>query len=155
MDPGTTSERTMLRVSGSIGADVPLSNIMSTGHSNMALAQAGAAALQAAASISPSGVAGAELAAVRTVVDGRIPHLSTMGSQGSSAQLAGQPKLMVTHWQMANDDLADRGRPLCAIRQISAIPGYIMGDPDSLSIACTMQEMEEIRQAVAGGFYYE
>lgn len=155
VDPGTTSERTLLRVSGSIGADVPLSNIMSTGHSNLALAQAGAAALQAAASISPSSFAGAELAAVRTVVDGRIPHLSTMGSQGSSAQLAGQPKLMVTHWQMANDDLADRGRPLCAIRQISAIPGYIMGDPDSISISCTSQELQEIRQAVAGGFYYE
>jgi len=30
-----------------------------------------------------------------------------------------------------------------------------MGDPDSLSIACTLQEMEEIRQAVASGFYYE
>ena len=155
VDPGTTSERTMLRVTGTIGADVPLSNIMKPGSSTMALAQAGAAMLEATAAVSPSGLITAERAAVRTLVDGRIPHLSTMGSQGSTAQLAGQPRLMVTHWQMANDDLRDRGRPLCAVRQISAIPGYIMGDPDSLSIACTLQEMEEIRQAVAGGFYYE
>jgi hypothetical protein len=40
-------------------------------------------------------------------------------------------------------------------RQLSTIPGYIIGDPDEISIASTDQELTEIRDAVREGFYYE
>lgn len=88
-------------------------------------------------------------------VKGQIPHLSTVGSEGSGAAMSGNPVLAVTHQYAAPDDLAGRGRPLMAKRTISAIPGYIMGDSDELSLPCTSEEMETIRAAVRGGFFYE
>lgn len=92
--------------------------------------------------------------AVGQAVQGQIPHLSTMGGPGSTAAMDGTPKLYVTHWYMANDDLAGRGRPLMAVRKLSTIPGYIQADSDELSLSCTETEMQEIRAAVSGGFYY-
>ncbi len=154
-DPGTTAERTILRLSSTVGADIPLSNIQTLGQSTLELAQHEASALTAAWNLDAGGVIASARAVVRTMVDGWIPHLSTMGSQGSTAQMEGQPRLMVTHWLMADDDLDGQGRPLCAVRQISTIPGYIKADADELSIPCTAAEMEEIKSAVGGGFWYE
>ena len=154
MDPGT-NERVILRLSSYVAVDVPLSNLQTLGHSTMELAALGTQALQSALSLSPSGVAAAEQAAAKTIVDGWIPHLSTMGSQGATAQLVGDPKIMVTHWYLADDDLADIGRPLCQVKQISAIPGFIRADADGLSLSCTMQELEEIKTGMMAGMYYE
>lgn len=154
-DPGTTAERTILRLSSTVGADIPLSNIQTLGQSTLELAQHEASALTAAWNMDAGGVMASARAVVRTMVDGWIPHLSTMGSQGSTAQMEGQPRLMVTHWLMANDDLNGQGRPLCSVRQISTIPGYIKADADELAVPCTASELAEIRTAVAGGFYYE
>lgn len=155
--------RTILKTTASFGVDVPVSNIIQPGTSTMQMVSATIGSITSAVGSAltgdvvgaASGIFGAFSAGAGTAVKGQIPHVSQIGGPGSTASLDGTPRLYVTHWYMANDDLNDKGRPLCAVRQISAIPGYIMGDPDSLSIACTLQEMEEIRQAVAGGFYYE
>ncbi len=155
--------RTILKTTASFGIDVPVSNIIQPGTSTMQMVGATMGGINSALGSLASGdllgavggLFGAFSAGAGTAVMGQIPHVSQIGGPGSTASLDGTPQLYVTHWYMANDDLNDKGRPLCAVWQISAIPGYIMGDPDSLSIACTMPEMEEIRQAVAGGFYYE
>jgi hypothetical protein len=153
-DPGTTSEKQILKVAGPVGADVPLSNIQTIGHSTMELTQHALSAVKSAYDLDAQGFLAAEQAAVKTMVNGWIPHLSTMGSQGSTAQLGGRPRIMVTQWYMANDDLEGRGRPLMAVKQLSTIPGYIQADPEELSIPCTETELEEIHSAVSGGFYY-
>ena len=153
-DPGTTDEKIILRVAGTVGADIPLANIQTVGHSTMELAQHGKSAIAAAINPNPSAFLAAERSAVRSLVDGWIPHLSTMGSQGSTAQLGGSPKLMITHWLMAADDLDGRGRPTMRKWTLSTIPGYIMADADEISIPCTEAELTEIRAALREGFYY-
>lgn len=156
------TRRVIYRAIGSFGVDVPVSSIVKPGTSPLSLVRSAlgvAGGIVSAGLGNPIGgasqIIGGISGAIGSAVAGQIPHLSAMGGPGSTASLDGAPRLYVTQWYMANDDLADRGRPLCSVRQISAIPGYILGDPDSLSIACTTQEMDEIRQAVAGGFYYE
>ena len=153
-DPATTP-RTILRLTANVAVDVPLSNIMISGSSQMELAGAGWQAVKSALALDPGGFLAAEQAAAGSIINGWIPHLSTMGSQGSTAQLMGDPKLMVTHWYVADDDLADMGRPLCQVKTLSTIPGYIKADPDSLALSCTVSEMDEIRAAISGGFFYE
>lgn len=108
-----------------------------------------------------SGVAGlfrdpaeAVRASFSSDVQGRVPHLSTVSSEGSGAAMSGDPCLAVTHQYAATDDVSDFGRPLMDKRRISSISGYIKGDSDEISIACTAPELEEIRAAVAGGFWY-
>lgn len=154
--------RTIYRCTGSFGVQIPVSNVIQPGTGTLQpLLTAGAGILGGAASMASGSIGGGLLAmaqgvegAVGQAVQGQIPHLSTMGGPGSTAAMDGTPKLYVTQWYMANDDLAGRGRPLMAVRQLSGIPGYIQADADELSVACTETELEEIRAAVSGGFFY-
>lgn len=152
---GLTTERIISRMTTDVAVDVPLSNILVTGSSTMQMVQAGFSGLQAAANLDPQAFLGAEMAAGRSMVNGRIPHLSSVGTQGSTAPMEGSPKLKVTHWLMADDDPADFGRPLYSTSTISLIPGFIRCDSDHVSIPCTSQELTEIRSVMASGFYYE
>lgn len=154
--------RTIYRATASFGVSVPISNVLQPGTSAVQVLGSGLGGLitgglrMAAGDLSGAlGILGGAGAAIGTAVKGQIPHLSTMGGPGSTAGLDGIPKLYVTQWYMAPDDYAGRGRPLCDKRTISAIPGYIMGDPDELSIGCMEEEMTAIIGAVRGGFFYE
>lgn len=160
LDPGTIREQVINRLTGSVGADVPLANILVTGYSTTELSAAALNGIAAAGSFAlgnpggASGVMGAVHAAVGTVVQGMVPHLSTVGGQGSTAQLEGSPRVMVTSWLLSPDDLDGHGRPLCDKRVLSTIPGFIMADAEELSLPCTTAELETIKAAVAGGFWY-
>ena len=158
----TANIRTIYRATASFGVQIPISNVIQPGTGTLQpLLTAGAGILSGAASMAAGNIGGGLLAMANGVmgaagqaVQGQIPHLSTMGGPGSTAAMDGTPKLYVTQWYMANDDLAGRGRPLMAVRQLSTIPGYIQADSDELSLSCTETELQEIKAAVAGGFYY-
>lgn len=154
--------RTIYRATASFGVSLPLSNIIQPGTSATQILSAGlggvvsgVVSMVAGDATGALGVLGGVSAAIGTAVKGRIPHVSTMGGPGSTAGLDGNPKLYVTQWYLADDDPAGRGRPLCGVRQVSAIPGYIMGDPDEVAIPCTAEELTEIKNAVGRGFFYE
>ena len=164
VDPGVSTERVIARNMAEFGCDVPLSNVLITGSSSLALASGILNASQAALSTvtgQSSFLGGAAdvmngiRASLGTFVEGRIPHVSVTGTQGSTANMFGTPQLYITHYVKSNDDLAGRGRPLCQVKQLSTIPGYIMADPDELSLPATDGELEEIRGFISGGFFYE
>lgn len=158
-----SKEIVIYRNSSNVGIDVPFSAVMVPGTSFTQLVQSGlSGAASAAGSVLSGNVIGAVTGTVGmiggmvgTAISGRIPHVSSSGSFGSAAALGGNPALQVTHWYMADDDLAGRGRPLCQVKQLSTIPGYIMADPDELSLPATDGELEEIRGIISGGFFYE
>ena len=79
---------------------------------------------------------------------------STVGSNGSMTY-DNQWKLIGKFMDIAAEDNASRGRPLCAPRTISGLSGYIEcadADPD---IPCTDRELNEIITYMNSGFYYE
>lgn len=92
---------------------------------------------------------------ITAAIHGATPHLFSTGRFGSTSNMGGQPKITVTHWYLADEDNAGKGKPLCAIRQISNIPGFITAEADELSVSCTDPELNEIRTAVGSGFHYE
>lgn len=92
---------------------------------------------------------------IQSAIHGATPHLSVKGRFGSTANMGGQPRLVITQWYIVNEDNNGRGRPLCDTKQISAIPGFITAEADELAISCTDPELTEIRAAVGSGFYYE
>lgn len=156
-----TTHRVIYRNEGYFGVDVPVSNIVQPGTNPLTLISSGLAVAGGIASMAfgnvlgAGGVIGGVSSAIGSAVHGQIPHLSSQGGPGSTGSLYGAPRLYVTQWYMADDDLNDKGRPLCSVRTLSAIPGYIQADPDSISIACTEPELTVIRNAVRQGFFYE
>lgn len=144
-----------------LGTGIQLSNVMTTGtwakNADYVLGTGADSLLGTAMHISQflPVVSGISNNAVQNAIHGRTPRLFSTGKFGSTAMMGGQPRLIVTHWIYAPDDLDGKGRPLCDIRQLSAIPGFISAEADELSVPCTDQELAEIQEAVRSGFWYE
>lgn len=58
-------------------------------------------------------------------------------------------------FELVPEDNNSNGRPLCDIRKVSNLSGYIEGESHDFSAPATITEMEEIRQFIDNGFYYE
>ena len=98
-----------------------------------------------------SGAAGAIDSAVRS----QVPRLATTGGNGSMASLY-QPT--TAHWiyhHLVNEDVARLGRPLCAVRTINTLSGYILTEGAAVQTAGTDEENKMIASFMDGGFYYE
>ena len=78
-----------------------------------------------------------------------------MGSVGSIDALTGTPKLQAVFGLPAADDLTHRGRPLCAVRVVKNVPGYLIcADVDIHIAGATSSEMDMIKSYMESGFYY-
>lgn len=145
----------------SLGVSVQLCNVLTTGTAykgaeDIRTGWTGIAADIAKFAADAPIIGGTVSRGIQSAIHGATPKLTLTGSFASLASMGGQPRLIVTHWLYANDDLDGKGRPLCDMRQLSNIPGYIMAEADELSISGAMApEIEEIRTAVNSGFFYE
>ena len=147
----------------SVGIDVPISHVMQPGYSITHMLQD---LLPAAATVAGGLMSGNPLIAatgavnmlshaVGSSVESRIPKASQINQQSSLANYQLNSAVYAEYTMLADDDLAGRGRPLCQVRQISGLSGYIVGDPDEIQISGALEpELHEIRSAVSEGFYY-
>lgn len=83
-----------------------------------------------------------------------IPHASSTGSVGSISQFHGDCNLQATFYRPVAADNTHRGSPLCAVRTISNLSGYILCCDVELSIPCTAEETTQIKAYMEGGFFY-
>lgn len=58
-------------------------------------------------------------------------------------------------FDIVDEDLSSRGRPLCKVKQISSLSGYMLCSEADPQISCSDREMSEIVGYLNGGFYYE
>ena len=101
------------------------------------------------------GLVNSTLSAIGDVATSPVGQLQTSGTNGSLAQYSTHP-YFVQKWRIvADDDNAQKGRPLCQIQTISNIPGYIMVDTPDVSLACMESERQQIIAFMSNGFYYE
>lgn len=79
----------------------------------------------------------------------------SIGNNGGFSAGLYNIRLCAAFARIADDDNADRGRPLCETRVINTIPGYIQLAEAHFQIPCTLSELEEINTAAVSGFFYE
>lgn len=149
-------------VQAPVGVDIPLTAVTAAGFGTHQIASILSAALPAVIGATVAGPAGAAAGiigaasnAVGTVTESRIAKGTHIGNQGSLINYKLNTQMLAEYTMLAADDVASLGRPLCQIRQLSDLSGYIKADPDDLALSCTVSEMDEIRAAISGGFYYE
>lgn len=63
--------------------------------------------------------------------------------------------IMADFLDVADDNIVENGRPLCAVRTISSLSGYILCEKADLDTAASPSEKDTIIAAMNGGFYYE
>ena len=79
---------------------------------------------------------------------------SSLGSNGSIAfnNIFG---VIANFLDIADEDLDSRGRPLCEVRRLNTLSGFIMCEDADPEIPCTDKELNQIVSYLNGGFYYE
>ena len=93
--------------------------------------------------------------AIGNASDAKNANVSTIGSTGSFVSLRGACKLDHQFFRPVNDDIIHNGRPLCQMRKINTLSGYMKIQDGDVTIAGTSAEDSKIRNYLEGGFYYE
>lgn len=117
----------------------------------------GGAILSAASGIASAAAGNAigAVAGIGNAINSVLGDVSTMGVNGSASQLDVAPQITASFIKIVDENLEDRGRPLCQVRRIDTLPGYqVHADPE-MSLPCTQNEMMIISGYLTGGFLYE
>lgn len=81
---------------------------------------------------------------------------NTIGSSGNfSILFAKNPELNLQFFRPVEDDNDHNGRPLCKIRNVATLGGYMLVQDGDVPINGTQGEGEQLRAFLEGGFYYE
>ena len=94
-------------------------------------------------------------AAMGNYLKAKAPQLLTAGSNGSLLSLAQNNYLCETFYIAVDDDPAQLGKPLCKVRTLNTIPGYILVMTPDVSLACFEVERTLIAEFLTTGFFYE
>lgn len=92
---------------------------------------------------------------VGNAVESLMPRAQTIGSTGAFVSNRGAFRLDAQFFRPVSDDNTHNGRPLCEVRQISSLSGYMLIQDGDVSISGTATEDSKIRQYLETGFYYE
>ena len=86
-------------------------------------------------------------------------------SVGTSPKTATPPRGLLTigdtitlyheYYDFVDTDNTNKGRPLCEVRQISGLGGFMITNNGNISIPGTAGEKAAVRRYLEGGFYYE
>lgn len=92
---------------------------------------------------------------IGNTIKSSIPQLRTSGSVGAIAEFSYNWSLNAAFYSPVAEDNADRGRPLCQMRQISTIPGYIMCADADVELPASAEENREVKAYMESGFFFE
>lgn len=84
-----------------------------------------------------------------------LPQVQTSGSMGSKVAYVRPAGVYTQFYNIADEDNATIGRPLCKPRTISSLSGYIECDNVDLVTSATPSEKETIINYMQTGFFYE
>ena len=80
---------------------------------------------------------------------------NTIGTTGSYGTLLGDFRLDHQFFRPIADDNTHNGRPLCAMRTLNTLSGYMIVQDGDVAINGTSSEDAQVRQYLETGFYYE
>ena len=92
---------------------------------------------------------------VGDTANGLMPQVTVRGANGSKAEYGTTPFLLSEFMQVVDNDMEHLGAPLCAVRQLSSLPGYQMIARPEIDSTCTAAENDQITEFLRGGYYYE
>lgn len=95
------------------------------------------------------------MASIGDVIANPVGQLQTSGTNGSLTQYSNHA-YFVQKWRIvADDDNAQKGRPLCQVKTLNTLSGFVMVDTPDISLACMEPEREQIAGFMTSGFFYE
>ena len=145
--------QTTVDINGSATAAVTMA-VQGTASAFLSKASSGAGLLDILVGTGTAAVE-SSLSAIGDVIQNPVGQLQTSGTNGSLAQYATHPYFVKKYRIIADENNKKKGRPLCRIKTLNTIPGFIMVDSPDVPLNCFEKEREQIISFLANGFFYE
>ena len=154
-----TEKTQLLNVTGKVGVPIPVSQIIAGG---MNLLQGIGGVMGGVAGAitgnyvgAVSGFLGGTAGMIGQSVANSIPKARVSGVQGSVANLSRGLSVDFVFNIVADDDPTDHGKPLCEVKQLNTLSGFVLCEADKIEISGTESEAQKILDFLNGGFFYE
>ena len=154
---GSGDEAVLFEVSAQYGVQLPLLANGNSGSLSGSIATiSGLAAGAITGGIGTAAlVAGAAEAGISGIEDAIIGTTSTIGSNGSIVAHTLPKYLDCIFHNVVDGDNTHNGRPLCEVRQISTLSGYIIVSEGDVSIPAPIPVQQKLKGMLESGFFYE
>lgn len=142
----------------SIGVDVKLSQLIYDVSIPGSLTELITGSLGAGAQISfMTGDSIGKGSGIGSGISAAISKGSAKGEQSGYAvnSMAGTIALIAKSFPPIQDDNSEQGKPLCATRKISTIPGYVRVEHGDIEMMGTSKEKSAVQEYLERGFFYE
>lgn len=150
----TANGEILAQLSGRYGVNIQVNGSSNGG----SIVSGGLTTLGAIATAVATGGAGAIIGAVvsgaNTITSAMSGTVSSSGTSGADSALT-IPRLDSIFYNIPPEDNAHNGRPLCAIRNLGTLGGFMMVQKGDVEIDGTFEESTKIKQFLERGFYYE
>lgn len=93
--------------------------------------------------------------AIGNATSSLMGQVTTTGCNGGISQLFEPAQLTGVFLPIVDEDNERRGRPLCSVRRVSSIPGYIVCADPAPDFAAPQWELDAVRTSMQTGFYFE
>ena len=84
-----------------------------------------------------------------------MPQVETSGQNGSFLAPVNNTHVVEQFYKIVDEDISHRGRPLCEIRTINTLSGFILCAEGDMDISCYDNERKEITRFLTTGFFWE
>lgn len=84
-----------------------------------------------------------------------MPQVETGGTNGSFLAPATRTCLLEHFYKIVDEDIDHRGRPLCELRRINTLSGFILCADGELDLNCFDDERTAINRFLTTGFFWE
>lgn len=153
----TTDQNELYRTSFACGIDIPVAQVVSSnplkivsGTINMLSAGMSAILGNVPGSVA-SGISG-----ITDFITSQVGEVQAF-KPGSGALLTDPQARIIEYFaDVMDDDNPEFGRPLCKVKAISTLSGYVLcADGEVPAAGATQSELADIESYLTGGFYYE
>ena len=84
-----------------------------------------------------------------------MPQVETSGSNGSFLSADYATHCITQFFKIVDEDITHRGRPLCEIRTINTLSGFVLCAEGDVDISCLDEERSMIKNYLTSGFFWE
>ena len=92
---------------------------------------------------------------IYNAINTAMPQMETSGHNGSFLAPANQTRLIEQFFTIVDEDIEHRGRPLCELKRLDTLTGFILCAEGEIDISCMDNERKSIMNHLTTGFFWE
>lgn len=150
-----TQEQDLIKLNSQVGVTMQIGQVLAPGYGVTSAIASMGGVVGNILSGNVGGAISSGVSAIGDAIQSQIPQSSSIGSTGGIDALRGDVKLIQAFYMSTDIDAAEHGRPLCKVKQISTLSGYILCLKPEVTFGETLIEKRMIEEFLSGGFFYE